>query len=99
MGDNLTIVDLDYLHQPDSKAVTGGYVSTTAFTSAGYGSALAYGSASAYGQGTYTDTNAITSIQNYSSATRSYARATSTATNGIREKSFSKSTSIYYFGS
>jgi hypothetical protein len=101
MNDYLTIVDLNYLESLEGTEIVGGYVSTKAYTSAGFGSAFAYGDAAAYGQQTYTNTDVVTSIKNYSSATQSYAKASATAyanNNGINEKSSYKSTSIYYSG-
>jgi hypothetical protein len=106
MGAQLMIVDLNYLDALESSPlkeskVLGGYVSTSAYTSAGPKGTFAYASADAYGQQTYTDTNAITSTQNYLSATQNYAKATANAyanNNGINQKSSYRSTSIYYSG-
>jgi hypothetical protein len=100
MSDCFTIVDLDHLERSKKIEIVGGYVSTVAHTSADYDSAFAYSDAAAYGQSTYTDTNARTLAQRYTSAFLSYAKASATAYayNGIQERSYYRSTSIYYSG-
>ncbi len=101
MNAHLSIVDLNYLENSEAVNLLGGYVSTTAYSSVGSGSAIAYGNAAAYGQQTSTNTTAITSVQYYSSSTKSYAKATATASatsHGVSQQSSYRSTSFYYYG-
>ncbi|NJL54967.1 TonB-dependent receptor [bacterium] len=101
MNIGLGIKDLSYLESVEHTDLSGGYVSTTAYTSAGSGYAIAYGNAAAWGQQTYTNTNAITLVQNYSSSTKSYGKAIAKAYsshNSFSHRSSYRSTSIYYSG-